>query len=50
MLIDYLVTFGKWTWLILAAVFFVIELVGKTLSLARIFGHKRILPLSGVSL
>ena len=27
MLIDYLVTFGKWNWLILAAVFFVIELV-----------------------
>ena len=27
MLIDYLVTFGKWNWLILAAVFFVVELV-----------------------
>jgi inner membrane protein len=27
MLIDTLVTFGKWTWLILAGVFFVIELV-----------------------
>jgi membrane protein implicated in regulation of membrane protease activity len=27
MLIDYLVTFGKWHWLILAGVFFVIELV-----------------------
>jgi len=27
MLIDYLVMFGKWGWLILAAVFFVVELV-----------------------
>jgi membrane protein implicated in regulation of membrane protease activity len=27
MLIDYLVTFGKWNWLILAAVFFVLELL-----------------------
>src|SRR5947208_16549710 len=27
MLIEYLTTFGKWNWLILAAVFFVIELV-----------------------
>ena len=27
MLIDYLVAFGKWNWLILAAIFFVIELV-----------------------
>jgi len=27
MLIDYVTTLGKWNWLILAAVFFVIELV-----------------------
>jgi membrane protein implicated in regulation of membrane protease activity len=27
MLMDYLTTFGKWNWLILAGVFFVIELV-----------------------
>ena len=27
MLIDYLATFGKWNWLILAAIFFVVELV-----------------------
>ena len=27
MLIDYLVTWGKWNWLILAAIFFVLELL-----------------------
>jgi membrane protein implicated in regulation of membrane protease activity len=27
MLLDYLIAFGKWNWLILAAIFFVIELV-----------------------
>src|SRR2546423_15288192 len=27
MLIEYLTTFGKWNWLILAAVFFVVELL-----------------------
>ena len=27
MLIDYLIAFGKWNWLILAAIFFVIELL-----------------------